>query len=230
MGMYEDHRLIILDADGTTIDAFEAINLAFKAHNMDIGDIERFQGRRKIFKYLGGLKELPKNLGKQLKGKERIAIVKTLTEIYREQARLFNGMEALINRLIIQPDIRVGMITRNVTNEPEDTLSQLYRRNGVAVDGLDFLIHLPLKEQKLAAFKSIRESMKINPARAYATGDEKCDYVAAVGTGMHPFMVSFGFESLKRLTDKVGVPEALISRQPLELCHRVKHALDLGDP
>jgi phosphoglycolate phosphatase len=227
MGMYEDHRLIILDADGTTIDAFEAINLAFKAHNMDIGDIERFQGRRKIFKYLGGLKELPKNLGKQLKGKERIAIVKTLTEIYREQARLFNGMELLVNRLISQPDIRVGMITRNVTNEPEVTLRELYRRNGVDVDGLDFLIHLPLKEQKLPAFQSIRERMKINPARAYATGDEKCDYVAAVGTGMHPFMVSFGFESLKRLTDKVGVPEALISRRPEELCHRIVHALDL---
>ncbi len=227
MPIYQDHRLIILDADGTTIDAFEAINLAFKTHNMDIGDIERFQGRRKIFKYLGGLKELPKNLGKQMKGKERIAIVKTLTEIYREEAKLFDGMEALINRLIDQPDIRVGMITRNVTNEPEETLTRLYSRNGVEVNGLDFLIHLSLKEQKLPAFKSIRESMKINPARAYATGDERCDYVAAVGTGMHPFMVSFGFESLKRLTDKVGVPEELISRQPLELCHRVKHALDL---
>jgi phosphoglycolate phosphatase len=227
MSIYQDHRLIILDADGTTIDAFEAINLAFTAHNMDIGDIERFQSRRKIFKYLGGLKELPSNLGKQLKGKERVAIVKTLTEIYREQAQLFDGMEALINRLIVQPDIRVGMITRNVTNEPEETLSRLYRRNGVDVDGLDFLIHLSLKEQKLPAFKSIRESMKINPARAYATGDEKCDYVAAVGTGMHPFMVSFGFESLKRLTDKVGVPDVLISRQPLELCYRVIHALDL---
>jgi phosphoglycolate phosphatase len=227
MPIYQDHRLIIMDADGTTIDAFEAINLAFTAHNMDIGDIERFQGRRKIFKYLGGLKELPKNLRKQLKGRERIAIVKTLTEIYREQAKLFNGMQSLINRLITQPDIRVGMITRNVTNKPEETLSRLYRRNGVEVDGLDFLIHLSLKEQKLPAFRSIRESMNINPAKSYATGDEKCDYVAAVGTGMHPFMVSFGFESYKRLTEKVGVPEVLISRQPEELCHRIKHALDL---
>jgi phosphoglycolate phosphatase len=227
MGMYEDHRLIILDADGTTIDAFEAINLAFTAHNMDIGDIERFQGRRKIFKYLGGLKELPKNLGKQLKGKERIAIVKTLTEIYREQAKLFNGIEILINRLIFEPDIRVGMITRNVTNEPEETLSRLYSRNGVDVEGLDFVIHLPLKEQKLPTFKSIRESLRVNPAKAYATGDEKCDYVAAVGTGMHPFMVSFGFESHKRLTEKIGVPDELISRQPTEFCHRIAHALDL---
>ena len=226
--MFDNHRLIILDADGTTIDAFEAINLAFSAHNMDIGDIERFQGRRKIFKYLGGLKELPKNLRLQLKEKKRVALIKTLTEVYREEARLFDGMEALINRMIDQPDLRVGMITRNITNDPEDTLQQLYRRNGVDASGLDFLIHLPLKEQKLATFQSIRESLKVNPAKAYATGDEKCDYTAAVGSGMHPFMVSFGFESYKRLTEKIGVPAELISKQPQELCRRIMHALDLS--
>ncbi|MEW8375891.1 MAG: HAD family hydrolase [Candidatus Thiodiazotropha sp.] len=225
--MFEHHRLIILDADGTTIDAFEAINLAFKAHNMDIGDIERFQDRRKIFKYIGGLKELPKNLRKQLKEKQRIALINTLTEIYRERAQLFEGMGGMINRLIAQPELRVGMITRNITNEPEKTLHRLYRRNGVDVGGLDFLIHLPLRKQKLSAFQAIRESLKINPARAYATGDEKCDYVAAIGSGMHPFMVSFGFESYQRLTKKIGVPAALISRQPLELKQRVLHALDI---
>jgi phosphoglycolate phosphatase len=225
--MFENQRLIILDADGTTIDAFEAINLAFSTHNMDIGDIERFQDRRKIFKYIGGLKELPKNLRKQLKEKQRVALIETLTDIYREKARLFEGMGGMVNRLIAQPNLRVGMITRNITNEPENTLRKLYQRNGVDVDGLDFLIHLPLKQQKLAAFESIRESLKINPARAYATGDEKCDYVAAVGSGMHPFMVSFGFESYHRLTRKIGVPAVLISREPLELKQRVLQALDI---
>ncbi|MCU7846246.1 MAG: HAD family hydrolase [Candidatus Thiodiazotropha sp. (ex Monitilora ramsayi)] len=225
--MFDNHRLIILDADGTTIDAFEAINLAFSAHNMDIGDIERFQGRRKIFKYLGGLKELPKNLRWQLKEKKRVALIKTLTEVYREEAGLFDGMDVLINRMIDQSDLRVGMITRNITNDPEDTLQQLYRRNGVDASGLDFLIHLSLKEQKLATFQSIRESLKVNPAKAYATGDEKCDYAAAVGSGMHPFMVSFGFESYKRLTEKIGVPAELISQQPQEFCHRIMHGLEL---
>ncbi|WP_316367612.1 HAD family hydrolase [Candidatus Thiodiazotropha sp. CDECU1] len=225
--MFDQHRLIILDADGTTIDAFEAINMAFSAHNMDIGDIQRFQGRRKIFKYIGGLKELPKNLRKQLKEKQRTDLIVTLTEIYREQARLFEGMGGMINRLIAQPDLKVGMITRNITHEPEKTLRKLYLRNGVDVTGLDFLIHLPLRKQKLTAFQAIRESLQINPARAYATGDEKCDYVAAVGSGMHPFMVSFGFESYQRLTRKIGVPAALISRQPLELKQRVLHALDI---
>ncbi|MCG7979747.1 MAG: HAD hydrolase-like protein [Candidatus Thiodiazotropha endolucinida] len=226
--MFDPCRLIILDADGTTVDAFKAINMAFKAHNMNIGDIQRFQDRRKIFKYIGGLKEMPINLRKQLKEKQRSALINTLTEIYREQARLFDGMGWLINRLVTQPDLRVGMITRNITIEPEKTLRKLYRRNGVDDSGLDFLIHLPLKKQKLTAFQTIRESLKVNPARAYATGDEKCDYMAAVGTGMHPFMVSFGFESYRRLTKKIGVPAALISRQPHELKQRILHALDLS--
>ncbi len=59
------HRLVIFDADGTTIDAFHAIKLAFQHCGMDIGDLERFQRRRKLFKFLGGLKEFPKNLHNQ---------------------------------------------------------------------------------------------------------------------------------------------------------------------
>ncbi|MCG7974283.1 MAG: HAD hydrolase-like protein [Candidatus Thiodiazotropha taylori] len=225
--MYGNERLVIMDADGTTIDAFDAITETFEAHDMSIGDIVRFQKRRNIFKYLGGIKELPKNLRKQLNGEKRVAVLDTLTQVYRESACLYEGMDELLNQLIDHPGIRVGVVTRNITLEPEVTLQQLYRRNGVNVTGLDFVVHLPQKEQKLNAFKAVRESFKINPARAYACGDEKRDYVAAIGTGMHPFMVSYGFESFERLTDKIGVPAELISRQPLDLKRRILHALDL---
>ena len=228
--MYCNDRLVIMDADGTTIDAFGAIAKTFSAHDMSIGDIVRFQNRRNIFKYLGGIKELPKNLRKQLKGKKRAAVIKTLTEVYRESTVLYEGMTDLLNHLIEHPGIRVGVITRNITNEPEATLQQLYQRNGVDVAGLDFVIHLPQREQKIEAFRAVRDSFRINPARAYASGDEKRDYVAAIGTGMHPFMVSYGFESFERLTEKVGVPAELISRQPLDLKRRILHALDLINP
>jgi phosphoglycolate phosphatase len=46
---------------------------------------------------------------------------------------------------------------------------------------------------------------------------------------MHPFLVSYGFEDLDRLTAKIGVPEELISRTPDELCERIRHALDLTE-
>ncbi|MCG7872880.1 MAG: HAD hydrolase-like protein [Candidatus Thiodiazotropha lotti] len=225
--MYCNDRLVIMDADGTTIDAFDAITETFEAHDMSIGEFVRFQKRRNIFKYLGGIKELPKNLRKQLNTEKRVAVLDTLTQVYRQSARLYEGMDELLNQLIDHAGIRVGVVTRNITLEPEVTLQQLYRRNGVNVSGLDFVVHLPQKEQKLNAFKAVRESFKINPARAYACGDEKRDYVAAIGTGMHPFMVSYGFESYERLTDKIGVPAELISRQPLDLKRRILHALDL---
>ncbi|MET0052597.1 MAG: HAD hydrolase-like protein [Candidatus Thiodiazotropha sp.] len=156
-------------------------------------------------------------------------MVKTLTEVYRESTQLYEGMAGLLNQLIAQPEIRVGVITRNITLEPELTLQKLYQRNGVEVSGLDFIVHLPQKAQKTDAFRAVREGFQVNPARAYASGDEKRDYVAAIATGMHPFMVSYGFESHRRLVDKIGVPEELIARQPLELKQRILHALDLGD-
>ena len=137
--MYGNDRLIVLDADGTTVDAFSAINRAFALNGMDLGDIERFQKRRNIFKYLGGLKELPKNLRKQLKGHKLSEIVDTLTDVYRQEAQLFDGLEDLINKLLAQPGLRVGVISRNITNEPKQTLTKLYRRCGVDVEAFDFI-------------------------------------------------------------------------------------------
>jgi phosphoglycolate phosphatase len=121
----------------------------------------------------------------------------------------------------------VGVITRNITLEPEETLQQLYRRNGVQVEALDFIIHLPLREDKTPAFRAIRDSFGVNPARAYASGDEKRDFLAAIGSGMHPFMVSYGFESFARLSKKIGIPEELISRHPVEFKQRLLHTFDL---
>ena len=55
--MYSNsERLIIFDLDGTIIDAYSAIDQAFSIHGMELGDLERFQKRHNLFKYLGGLK------------------------------------------------------------------------------------------------------------------------------------------------------------------------------
>lgn len=51
--MFSHDRLVILDADGTTVDAFSAIDRTFARHDMDIGPLARFQKRRNVFKYLG---------------------------------------------------------------------------------------------------------------------------------------------------------------------------------
>lgn len=220
-------RLIIFDADGTLVDAFGAIDETFATHGMRIGDLDRFQKRRALFKYLGGLREFPGNLRKQFGKRRRHELLATLTEVYRERGTLYAGMADLLNRLIDTPDVRVGLISRNVTNDPETTLRMLFGRNGVDLGAIDYVACIPLRESKLASFRQFRERFGINPAHALVCGDEHKDYVAATGAGMHPLIVSYGFEGFERLTERFDVPLEVVLRSPEELHARVLHALDL---
>ncbi|MES2831739.1 MAG: HAD hydrolase-like protein [Pseudomonadota bacterium] len=220
-------RLIIFDADGTTIDAFSAIDATFARHGMDLGDLESFQKRRRLFKYLGGIRDLPAILRNRFGTQSRKALLTTLTEIYREEAALYPGMAELFLALIAAPDIRIGLVTRNVTNDAELTLTRLFARHGVDLNALDFIIRVPLTDHKTEHFKRMREEFDINPARAYTCGDEHHDYVAAIASGMQPFMVSYGFEDRDRLMNKFDIPAELIATTPESVCQRIRHALDL---
>lgn len=220
-------RLVVFDADGTLIDAFHVVEQSFSLHGMDIGDLQRFQRRRKLLKYIGGLREFPKNLRRQLDKTTRRQIKQTLTEVYREQAQPFPGMIELLSRLIETPDVRVGIVSRNVTDQPEKTLAIVLERHGIDASRLDFLRCIPLGEGKAKHFRSLREDLGVNPLRAIACGDEYKDYAAAVGAGMRALIASYGFEDHGRLTDDFAVPPELITRTPAELANRLCHALDL---
>ena len=51
--MYSNsERLIVFDADGTIVDAYRVIVETFTRHGMELGDLERFQERHNLFKYL----------------------------------------------------------------------------------------------------------------------------------------------------------------------------------
>ena len=228
--MFQNKRLVILDADGTTIDAYPAIEQAFAQHGMTLGAEESFQKRHHLFKYLGGLKEFPSIVKKNIRQQGRKKIVTTLTEVYRSEAKLYPGIADLIKSLIDAPDVVVGLVTRNITNEPLETLRQLFGRHDIDVSAMDFFDHVPLSEGKTAQFRLTRERFGINPALAYVCGDEHKDFLAAISTGMHPFMVSYGFEDHDRLTQKFAVPAEVISRTSDELCIRIRHALDLASP
>lgn len=228
MFQYADHeRLVLFDADGTTIDAFHAIEQTFLRHGMAIGDLERFQKRRKLFKYLGGLREFPTNLRRQFGKQSRKQLLLTLTEFYRHEAFLYPGIGALLRKLLAAPDIRVGLVTRNVTLEPEETLKCLFQRHGIDIGDFDYFACLPLGEDKTLHFKRARERFAVNPALAYACGDEYSDYAAAIGAGMHPFVAAYGFEDSVRLAKDFGVPREVISTSPVEFAERLLHALNL---
>ncbi|MBR7800684.1 HAD family hydrolase [Undibacterium fentianense] len=221
-------KLIIFDADGTIIDAFSAIEQTFALHGMAIGDLDSFQQRHKFFKYLGGLKEFPTNIKKQIGKKSRQQILTSLTEVYREEARLYDGLAQLIKDLIAHKQIRLGLVTRNVSFEPKITMEKLFARHDIDLAALDFFAHVPVHGSKADAFRQARQQWEINPARAYTCGDEHKDYAAALRAGMHPFVVSYGFENFKRLHKKFEIPEELIARTPSELCLRIRHTLDLS--
>ena len=220
-------RLVIFDLDGTLVDAFHAVELAFARHGMDIGDLRRFQRRRKLLKYLGGLREFPRNLRRHLDKHNRRQLKTTLTEIYRSEVRVFPELACLLRRLIDAPDIRVGVVSRNVTLEPDETIRQLLERHAIDAGALDFLHCLPLRDEKAPVFRELRQRLAINPARSYACGDEYRDYAAAVAAGLYPFVVSYGFEDHARLIDSFGIPEEYVARTPRELSDRIAHALDL---
>ncbi|GAA4031586.1 HAD family hydrolase [Actimicrobium antarcticum] len=226
--MYTNNdRLIIFDADGTLIDAFSAIDRTFSLNGMDIGKLENFQRRRKLLKYLGGIKEFPINLRKQFGKQNRKALRETLTEVYREEALLYPGLAQLMKDALAVPGLRVGLVTRNVTIEPAVTLGRLFARHDIDLDALDYVAYVPLGEPKSTAFREARQRFDINPARAYACGDEHKDYLAAIETGLHPFVVSYGFEDHLRLTEKFLVPEEVISRTPADVCDCIRHGLEI---
>ncbi len=148
--------------------------------------------------------------------------------MYRDEASMYPGFPELLRDLIDAPHIRVGVVTRNVTHEPAETLARLFARHDLDVGQLDFFHCLSLTQNKASYFKFERDERDINPARAYVCGDEHKDYTAAVESGMHPFIASYGFESFTRLTGKFGIPAVLISPTPQAMGARLRHALDLA--
>ena len=220
-------QLVIFDADGTTIDAFHAVEQSFLRHGMAIGDLERFQKRRRLFKYLGGLREFPNNLRRQFGKQSRKGLLATLTDFYRTEASLDPGIAPLLQAQLAAPQVRVGLVTRNVTVDPKETLRHLFARHDIDIDAFDHFACLPLGGDKTPSFREARERLGVNPARCYACGDEYSDYVAAIGAGMYPFIVAYGAEDRLRLRKTLGVPDDFIHASPAEFAGKLLHTLGL---
>jgi len=198
--------LLVLDFDGFMINSYALIRDTMAVFGLDVGDEERFKNRRKFLKYFGGGKELLKNLvGFSLPKTRKLRA--ELTEIYRETGRLYPEFVTMVNEAIANPAVHCGILSRNFTLEPGQTMRTVLRRSGVEERDLDFVVPIPIGVDKTDVLQGMRSSRYF---RALLAADEIGDYRAAVNVGYDCVIGSYGFDTRKRLIEHGEVPVACI--------------------
>ena len=205
--MTQKDTLVVLDFDGFLINSYELLKHTFAQFGLDIGDEERFSHRRKFLKYIGGGKEFLGNLVSYSLPKKK-KIREALTELYAEEGRIYNEFCDLINRMISDNNIHVGIVSRNFTYTPGPTIRKTLQNSGVDEAHLDFVIPLPVGVKKHGVLAGMHSSRY---QKALFGGDEIGDYKAASETGYGNIMIgSYGFDNKERLINSGGIPEELI--------------------
>lgn len=222
--MPQKEILVVLDFDGFLINSYKLLQTTFRQFDLDIGDEDRFRHRRKFLKYLGGGKEFLRNLVTYTLPKKKM-IRKTLTEIYREEGRVYSEFVPMINQMIRHPFIHAGIISRNFTHHPGATIRTVLRNSLIDEHELDFVIPIPAgvkKHDVLEGMKSFRYGKCIFGA------DEIGDYRAATETDYDMIMMaSYGFDDRKRLINEGEVPPEIIFDTPNDLVEKLTSSLRL---
>lgn len=218
-------RLIVLDFDGLLINSYQLLQSTFETFGLDIGDEDRFRQRRKFLKYLGGGKEFLYNLVScSLPKKKKIREI--LTEIYMHRGCIFPVFTPLINAMIEDEKMHVGIISRNFTLNPGSTIRTVLCNSNVAEADLDFIIPLDIGVKKAAVLEGMRASRYV---QCIFCGDEIGDYRAAMETGYDAIiMSSYGFDDRVRLVESGSVPPGLICDSPEELAWKLGNSIGLN--
>jgi hypothetical protein len=215
--------LVVLDFDGFLINSYKLLKITFEQFGLNIGDEERFKHRRKFLKYLGGGKELLRNLVAYSLPKQK-KIREVLTEVYQEDGRIYKEFVPLINEMVAQPALHVGIISRNFTHAPGNTIRTVLGNSEVNHEGLDFLIPIGIGVKKHAVLEGMRSP---HYRRCLFGADEIGDYRAAVDTGYDCIlMASYGFDKKERLLDEGGIPAEDIFDTPRELVRQLAARCD----
>jgi len=221
--MARKEYLLVLDFDGFLINSYSLLKATFEEFGLDIGDESRFKNRRKFMKYLGGGREFLRNLVKYSLPKKK-KIRQQLTEQYVEHGIIYSEFVPLLNRLITSPAVHIGIISRNYTLTPGETIRAVLKNSDVDEADLDFVIPIPTgvkKNDVLTAMKSSRYS------QTWFGGDEVGDFHAACETGYDNILIgSYGFDTEKRLIDSGKVPESIIFPSPKKLVRELERYFD----
>lgn len=205
--MTTKNTLVVLDFDGFLINSYELLKHTFSQFGLDVGDEDRFKHRRKFLKYLGGGKEFLGNLVSYTLPKKK-KVRQALTELYMEEGVIYREFNSLLNDMIADPKIHIGIVSRNFTLTPGVTIRQVLINSGVDEANLDFVIPIPVGVKKHAILEGMKASRYENTLFG---GDEIGDYKAAVETGYNKiFIGSYGFDNKQRLIKTGEIPEDLI--------------------
>ena len=214
--------LVVLDFDGLLINSYELLKKTFKHFGLDVGDEDRFQNRQKFLKYVGGGKELIGNLVNLSLPKKKL-IREQLTETYCEEGKIFPEFTGLINDMIDSPEIHVGIVSRNFTHHPGNTIRQVLKNSKVNEAALDFIIPISVGVKKINVLEGMKSS---SYKHCIFAADEISDYRAAYETGYeHILMASYGFDTRQRLIKKGDIPEKIIHDTPKKLVKKLNKIL-----
>lgn len=220
--MSSKNTLIVFDFDGLLINSYKLLKITFNHFGLDVGDEDRFKNRRKFLKYVGGGKELIGNLV-NLSLPSKKLIREKLTKTYCENGKIHPEFTLLINDLIDNPNIHVGIVSRNFTHHPGNTIRQVLRNSKINEAALDFLIPISAGVKKV----NVLEAMKSSAFKtSIFVADEISDFQAAEETNYDVIlMASYGFDTKERLIRKGNVPEEVIFESPEKLAKKLEKTL-----
>ena len=220
--MTKKDALIVLDFDGFLINSYKLLQITFEHFGLDIGDEDRFRNRRKFLKYLGGGKEFLGNLVCYSLPKKK-KVRQLLTEVYREEGRVYREFAPLLNDMIATPAMHVGIISRNFTQTPGLTIRAVLKNSGVAEQDLDFVIPIDIGVKKRAVLEGMKSTRY---TRCLFGADEIGDFRAATESGYDGiFMGTYGFDNARRLIREGEVPPHIIYASPASLADALRDNL-----
>ena len=208
--MAEKRALIVLDFDGFLVNSYEVIQGTFERLGLDLGDEERFGNRRKFLKYLGGGKELLRNLVNATLPK-RGRLRDLLTEQFVSTGRIHEEFVPYLGEVLEDRSLHVGIVSRNFTREPGPTIRAVLANSGIDEHALDFVVPIPIGASKKYVLQALRSSRF---ERSVLGADEISDYEAACFAEFDPVIASYGFDRRERLSGKGNVPEHVIVDTP----------------
>lgn len=212
------YKGVIFDLDGTLLytlrDLTNSVNAALSRAGLPVHDEQEYKY------YVGdGVEELARRvLPEMLRNGEAIAkLVADIRQEYSQRwadtTRPYDGIPELLDTLVARR-IKMGILSNKPDDSTQATVKKLLDRWRFDVV-IGVSPSVPRKPDPTAALKIAKE-MGIAPKEILYVGDTDTDMKTAVGAGMHPVGVLWGYRTAEELKangarELIQEPEELLS-------------------